>query len=75
MYSEWTSLSPQLHCDSGVASSVLDKFGVSIGKEVTIGIVRQLAGNLGIAHEGEPSHLATDKEVCIYLDETLLFHL
>lgn len=64
MYSEWASLTPHVQYEEGSAGvSVLDKFGMTIGKEVTLGIVRQLAGNLGIAQPAEPSPLTTDKEV------------
>lgn len=47
--------------------SVLEKFGAGIGKEVTVGVVRQLAANLGITQAAEPSCLNTDKEVSLNL--------
>lgn len=63
MYSEWTSLSLLIqHCGEE-SQSVLDKFGLSASKDVTLGIVKQLASNLGITHPAEPSPLTTDKEV------------
>lgn len=67
MYSEWTSMIPRVQAggDCG-ASSVLGKFGTSVGKDVTLGIVRQLAGNLGISQAAEPSPLSTDTEVKIF---------
>lgn len=67
MYSEWASLSPLVQDCNSKSQSVLDKFGANIGKEVTIGVVRQLASNLGITQAAEPSSLITDKEVKLYL--------
>lgn len=65
MYSEWASLSPliqQQQAAGGGGHSVLDKFG-SVGKEVVLGVVRQLASNLGLTQPAEPSPLTTDQEV------------
>lgn len=67
MYSEWTSLSQIVqNCsgsDNSQQQSVLEKFGLSTSREVTVGLVRQLASNLGISRPAEPSQLTTDKEV------------
>ncbi|XP_067623765.1 ral GTPase-activating protein subunit beta isoform X7 [Eurosta solidaginis] len=65
MYSEWVSLSSQISADSCAAqsSSVLNKFPASAGREVTVSVVRQLASNLGITQNAEPSHLVRDEEV------------
>lgn len=65
MYSEWTSLS--LALQQGGRESVLEKFGLPVSKEVTLGLVRQLANNLGITAPPEPSSLITDKDVRLYL--------
>lgn len=62
MYSEWTSLSLTLHHNE-YSQSVLEKFGLPVGKEITLGIVHQLASNLGITQPQEPSILITDKDV------------
>ncbi|CAG9819469.1 unnamed protein product [Phaedon cochleariae] len=61
MYSEWTSLN--LAVQQGEPTSVLEKFGLPISKEVTLGLVHQLASNLGITQPPEPSLLTTDKDV------------
>lgn len=63
MYSEWTSLSSLVQSSGEESQSVLKKFGITTSKEVTLGIVRQLASNLGIASPAEPSPLNSDKEV------------
>lgn len=63
MYSEWTSLSLVVQNCVEANHSVLEKFGLSTSKEVTTGIVKQLASNLGITHAAEPIPLTTDKEV------------
>ncbi|XP_018330220.1 ral GTPase-activating protein subunit beta isoform X2 [Agrilus planipennis] len=63
MYSEWTSLSYQVQTCGLENPSVLEKFGETVGKEVALGVVRQLASNLGITQTAEPSPLITDKEV------------
>lgn len=63
MYSEWTSLSLLLENHGQENQNVLDKFGLSTSKEVTLGVVRQLASNLGISQPADPSPLTTDKEV------------
>ncbi|KAK5643498.1 hypothetical protein RI129_007343 [Pyrocoelia pectoralis] len=63
MYSEWTSLSPVVQRCGSEGFSVLDKFGITIGREVTLNVVKQLANNLGITQAAEPSPLNTDKEV------------
>nr|XP_036224387.1 ral GTPase-activating protein subunit beta isoform X19 [Bactrocera oleae] len=65
MYSEWVSLSSQISADSCAAQScsVLNKFPASAGREVTVSVVRQLASNLGITQNAEPSHLVRDEEV------------
>ncbi|XP_064215027.1 ral GTPase-activating protein subunit beta isoform X7 [Tribolium castaneum] len=63
MYSEWTSLSLMLQKNGDENQSVLEKFGLGTSKEVTLGVVRQLASNLGISQPAEPSPLVTDKEV------------
>ncbi|KAJ8946712.1 hypothetical protein NQ318_006970, partial [Aromia moschata] len=48
MYSEWTSLSLVVQQAGEESHSVLEKFGLPVSKEVTLGLVRQLASNLGI---------------------------
>ncbi|XP_018785169.1 PREDICTED: ral GTPase-activating protein subunit beta isoform X5 [Bactrocera latifrons] len=65
MYSEWVSLSSQISADNCAAQScsVLNKFPASAGREVTVSVVRQLASNLGITQNAEPSHLVRDEEV------------
>lgn len=63
MYSEWTSLSLTLQHGIEENQSVLDKFGLTVSKEITLGLVHQLAGNLGITQPPEPSSLKTDKDV------------
>lgn len=63
MYSEWTSLNLTIQTCNNETQSVLEKFGLSTSKEVTLGVVKQLASNLGIAQPPEPSPLNTDKEV------------
>lgn len=68
MYSEWTSLSPLVQENGSKGQSVLDKFGAGIGREVTLGIVRQLAANLGITQAAEPSCLNNDKEVILHMN-------
>lgn len=65
MYSEWTSLS--LALQQGGRESVLEKFGLPVSKEITLGLVRQLASNLGISQPPEPSSLTTEKDVRIYI--------
>lgn len=75
MYSEWVSLSSQISADSCAAQScsVLNKFPASAGREVTVSVVRQLASNLGITQNAEPSHLVRDEEVRTYLCFILFF--
>lgn len=63
MYSEWASLSPLIQNGNDESNSVLDKFGMGIGKDVALGIVKQLSSNLGITQAAEPSPLNTDREV------------
>ncbi|XP_037958819.1 ral GTPase-activating protein subunit beta [Teleopsis dalmanni] len=65
MYSEWVSLSAQITANSCGAQcySVLNKFPASAGREVAVSVVRQLANNLGITQNAEPSHLVKDEEV------------
>ncbi|KAF5302204.1 hypothetical protein FQA39_LY10243 [Lamprigera yunnana] len=63
MYSEWTSLSTVVQRCGTEGVSVLDKFGINIGREVTVNVVKQLANNLGITQAAEPSSLNSDKEV------------
>lgn len=67
MYSKWTSLTNKLYSRSCYENfedqSVLSKFSPSIGKQVTVPIVRQLASNLGITQSAEPSKLTTEKDV------------
>lgn len=63
MYSEWTSLSPLIQNGDEQGQSVLKKFNINISKDVTLGIVRHLASNLGITSPAEPSTLTTDGEV------------
>lgn len=63
MYSEWTSLNLTVQNEEQNGQSVLEKFDLPISKEITLGLVRQLASNLGIAQAPEPSVLTTDKEV------------
>ncbi|XP_074039453.1 ral GTPase-activating protein subunit beta isoform X2 [Leptinotarsa decemlineata] len=62
MYSEWTSLNLTSQ-QRGEDNSVLEKFGLPISKDITLGLVHQLASNLGITHPPEPSPLTTDKDV------------
>lgn len=66
MYSEWASLSPMIQNGNEDSHSVLDKFGVGIGKDVAVGVVKQLASNLGITQAAEPSPLTTDSEVSYF---------
>lgn len=65
MYGEWVSLSSQITANSCGAQSysVLNKFPASAGREVAVSVVRQLATNLGITQNAEPSHLVKDEEV------------
>ncbi|XP_073825997.1 ral GTPase-activating protein subunit beta isoform X16 [Musca autumnalis] len=65
MYGEWVSLSSQITANSCAAQScsVLNKFPASSGREVTVSVVKQLAVNLGITQNAEPSHLVKDEEV------------
>lgn len=63
MYSEWTSLSLMVQGCGEERQSVLEKFGIVISKEVTVGVVKQLASNLGLTQPAEQSPLTTDKEV------------
>ncbi|KAK4886376.1 hypothetical protein RN001_002647 [Aquatica leii] len=63
MYSEWTSLSPLVQRCGSEGNSVLNKFGINIGREVTVNVVKQLSNNLGITQAAEPSSLKSDKEV------------
>ncbi|XP_055376402.1 ral GTPase-activating protein subunit beta isoform X3 [Condylostylus longicornis] len=70
MYSEWVSLSSTLQSNASGAQSqsVLNKFPASAGKEVAVNVVRQLASNLGITQNAEPSHLVKDEEVLWCMD-------
>lgn len=63
MYSEWTSLNLTLHHSNEESQSVLEKFGLPVSKEITLGLVHYLAGNLGITQPQEPSILTSDKDV------------
>ncbi|XP_050299716.1 ral GTPase-activating protein subunit beta isoform X2 [Anthonomus grandis grandis] len=63
MYAEWTSLSLAVQEGEQEGQSVLEKFDLSVSKEITLGLVKQLASNLGIAQAAEPSILTTDREV------------
>lgn len=65
MFAEWTSLSPIIAANSNGAQSqsVLNKFSGPAGREVTIAVVKQLAGNLGLTQPAEPSSLTKDEEV------------
>ncbi|CAH1106390.1 unnamed protein product [Psylliodes chrysocephalus] len=63
MYSEWTSLSLSTQREGDGNQSVLEKFGLPISKEITTGLVHQLASNLGITQPAEPSPLISDKDV------------
>lgn len=63
MYSEWTSLSLVVQQNGEEGQSVLEKFGLPVSKEVTLGLVRQLASNLGLTQPPEPSSLTTDRDV------------
>lgn len=68
MYGEWVSLSSQISANSCGAQSysVLNKFPASAGREVAVSVVKQLATNLGITQNAEPSHLVKDEEVSFY---------
>lgn len=68
MYGEWVSLSAQISANSCGAQSysVLNKFPASAGREVAVSVVKQLATNLGITQNAEPSHLVKDEEVIIF---------
>ncbi|ENN80658.1 hypothetical protein YQE_02924, partial [Dendroctonus ponderosae] len=63
MYGEWTSLNLVAQDGESEGQSVLEKFDLPISKEITIGLVKQLAGNLSITQAPEPSILTTDREV------------
>ncbi|CAG9768936.1 unnamed protein product [Ceutorhynchus assimilis] len=63
MYGEWTSLSLAGQEGGEEGQSVLEKFDLPISKEITLGLVKQLASNLGITQAPEPSVLLTDREV------------
>ncbi|XP_060532463.1 ral GTPase-activating protein subunit beta isoform X4 [Cylas formicarius] len=63
MYGEWTSLSLEVRQGEQVGQSVLEKFNSPISKEITLGLVKPLANNLGLTHAPEPSILATDRDV------------
>ncbi|KAL5279964.1 RALGAPB family protein [Megaselia abdita] len=70
MYSDWVSLTSTITANSQNAqsSSVLNKFPASAGREVTISVVKQLASNLGITQNAEPSHFIKDEEVQWLMD-------
>lgn len=63
MYGEWTSLSLAVQDGEQDGQSVLEKFDLPISKEITLGLVKQLASNLSITQTPEPSILASDREV------------
>lgn len=63
MYGEWTSLNLVVQDGEAEGQSVLEKFDLPISKEITTGLVKQLASNLGITQAPEPSILTTDREV------------
>lgn len=63
MYSEWISLSSFVQNSPEASQSVLEKFGITTSKEITLSIVHHLATNLGISQPPEPSPLLTDSEV------------
>lgn len=76
MYSEWTSLSLTLNQSTEDSQSVLEKFGLPVGKEITLGIVHQLASNLGITQPQEPSFLITDKDVsCLNIFDNIIKYI
>lgn len=56
-------MSPLIQNADDEGQSVLKKFNVNTSKDVTLGIVRHLASNLGISSPAEPSTLTTDQEV------------
>uniref|UniRef100_A0A1B0FFA0 Uncharacterized protein n=1 Tax=Glossina morsitans morsitans TaxID=37546 RepID=A0A1B0FFA0_GLOMM len=60
---EWVSLSTQITASSCGAQSysVVNKFPASAGREVTVSVVKQLASNLGITQNAEPSHLVKEE--------------
>ncbi|XP_037904139.1 ral GTPase-activating protein subunit beta isoform X8 [Hermetia illucens] len=70
MYSEWVSLSQTIASNScgAQSQSVLNKFPASAGREVAVSVVKQLATNLGITQNAEPSHLVKDEEVVWCMD-------
>ncbi|KAL1509023.1 hypothetical protein ABEB36_003829 [Hypothenemus hampei] len=63
MYAEWTSLNLEGENGALNGQSVLEKFSLPISKDITLGLVKQLASNLGITQAPEPSILTTDREV------------
>lgn len=64
MYEEWASLSPIIAANShGSSHSVLHKFSIAAGRDVSLAVVKQLASNLGITQAPEPSILVVDDEV------------
>lgn len=75
MYAEWTSLSLTVQHFGQDTQSVLERFGLSVSKEMTLGVVKQLAGSLGITHAAEPSFLKTDREVCIILQNHIAYQI
>lgn len=63
MYSEWTSVSPQIQSLNEERNSVLNKFPIHVGKNVVTSVLKPLASNLGITQASEPSPFVSDEEV------------
>lgn len=70
MYTEWSSLTPQItsNVNGSQQQSTLNKFNALISRDVTSALVKQLSGNLGIAQKAEPSPFQTDQEVAWCMD-------
>lgn len=65
MYTEWSSLTPQIaaNVNGSQQQSTLNKFNALISRDVTAALTKQLSGNLGITQKAEPSPFQSDQEV------------
>lgn len=64
MYTEWSSLTPQITANVNGAQqqSTLNKFHALISRDVTAALVKQLSANLGITQKAEPSPFKTGEK-------------
>lgn len=65
MYSEWASLATVIdqNINGSQSKSVLNKFSITCGKEVSMAVIKQIASSVSVAQPTEPSPLTTDQEV------------